>query len=278
MVFGGLLVIMLLTGINYQNSLIYLLTFVLGAIFVAAMHYTHRNLLGLELTLVAAGDAFQGESSVFLLKARSETSEAVAINLTTATGDAAQVTVQPGEVAEVALHRTVTERGPVQMGRIHVETRFPFGLLRAWSWMRPMTHGLGYPKLIKPPQAASGPEEGEHGRAQQRTDDMTHAEIRPWRRGDLSQRVLWKRYARTGEMVIAHWEGEASDPVWLDYSAYPGIDQESRLSYLAYRVVERSRRSESYGLRLPEETIKPDTGSAHQRRCLHALGCCGLTS
>ena len=33
-VFGVLLLIMLITGINYQNSLIYLLTFLLGAILV----------------------------------------------------------------------------------------------------------------------------------------------------------------------------------------------------------------------------------------------------
>ena len=46
-VFGILLLIMLITGINYQNSLIYLLTFMLGALFVGAMHQTHRNLSGL---------------------------------------------------------------------------------------------------------------------------------------------------------------------------------------------------------------------------------------
>ena len=46
-VYGLLLLIMLITGINYQNSLIYLLTFLLGAVFVGAMHQTHRNLSGL---------------------------------------------------------------------------------------------------------------------------------------------------------------------------------------------------------------------------------------
>src|SRR5690554_7811058 len=60
-VFGLLLVVMLLTGINYQNSLIYLLTFLLGALFVAAMHQTHNNLNGLELTLIQAGEGFAGD-------------------------------------------------------------------------------------------------------------------------------------------------------------------------------------------------------------------------
>ncbi len=55
-VYGLLLLVMLITGINYQNSLIYLLTFILGALFVGAMHQTHRNLSGLSVALVRPGE------------------------------------------------------------------------------------------------------------------------------------------------------------------------------------------------------------------------------
>jgi hypothetical protein len=61
-VFGMLLLIMLITAINYQNSLIYLLTFLLGAVLVGAMHQTHRNLSDLDLTLVQAGEGFASHS------------------------------------------------------------------------------------------------------------------------------------------------------------------------------------------------------------------------
>ena len=80
-VFAGLLLIMLITGINYQNSLIYMLTFLLGAVVVAAMHQTHRNLSGLELTLIQAGDGFAGDTIPFRLRAVSPRHDSLAISL-----------------------------------------------------------------------------------------------------------------------------------------------------------------------------------------------------
>ena len=80
-VFAGLLLIMLITGINYQNSLIYMLTFLLGAVVVAAMHQTHRNLSGLELTLIQAGDGFTGDTIPFRLRAVSPRHDSLAISL-----------------------------------------------------------------------------------------------------------------------------------------------------------------------------------------------------
>ncbi len=63
--FMVLLLVMLLTGINYQNSLIYVLTFMLGAVFVAAMHQTHKNLSGVQLILVKCDEGFVGEPIAF---------------------------------------------------------------------------------------------------------------------------------------------------------------------------------------------------------------------
>ena len=47
--FGGAVLLMLLAGINYQNSLAYGLTFFLLAVFVVAILHTYRNLAGLTL-------------------------------------------------------------------------------------------------------------------------------------------------------------------------------------------------------------------------------------
>ncbi|MDX1475418.1 MAG: hypothetical protein R3309_14690, partial [Reinekea sp.] len=80
--FGALLLIMLITGINYQNSLIYLLTFLLGTVFVAAIHQTHRNLAGLELTVTQGGAGFPGDRISYELKANVKDHDALAISLT----------------------------------------------------------------------------------------------------------------------------------------------------------------------------------------------------
>jgi uncharacterized protein (DUF58 family) len=275
-VFSLLLLIMLITGINYQNSLIYLLTFILGAVFVAAMHQTHRNLTGLDLTVVSGGEGFPGEALMFRLRASVSGHDALAIALACDDCRLDQQHVFAASPADLSLSLTPSRRGYFRPDRIRVESRFPFGLLRAWSWLRPVTAGVVYPRPLPAPEAASTVQDGDQSRQVRAVDGNDHADIRPWREGDMSQRVLWKRFARTGEMVIADWEGEQGSPHWLDYEAFRGVDRELRLSYLAHQVLERVQGNRPFGLNLPGQVIDPDVGRAHGNRCLKALAVFGL--
>ena len=131
MVFAALLLIMLITGINYQNSLIYLLTFLLGAVVVAAMHQTHRNLSGLELTLIQAGDGFAGDTIPFRLRAVSPRHDSLAISLFCDDNQLENQHVPAGQQEDMTLAIPSCQRGYLQPERIRVETRFPFGLFKA---------------------------------------------------------------------------------------------------------------------------------------------------
>src|SRR5690554_6555606 len=141
MVFGLLLVVMLLTGINYQNSLIYLLTFLLGALFVAAMHQTHSNLNGIEVALLQAGEGFAGDGIPFRFVFQAP-GEATAIELSDEAGQVVTVSVPGHGRIEGTLQIPSRERGYLCPERVRLETRFPFGLLKAWSWLRPVTAAL----------------------------------------------------------------------------------------------------------------------------------------
>lgn len=277
LVFGLLLVIMLLTGINYQNSLIYLMTFLLGVVFVAAMHQTHKNLSGLKLTLVQAGEGHVGERIPFVFRGAADASDAIAIKLSLPESGATLSHVLAHETADLVLMAKGDCRGYLLPDRVRVETRFPFGLLKAWSWIRPASAAIVYPKPITPPEGHwSTADEAESSDASVSVAGQDQAEFRPWRQGDLSQRVQWKRYARNGEMVIADWEGEQGSPSWLDYDAFPGVDTELRLSYLVAQVIERSKSQDAFGLRLPGIRIAPDSGPAHTAGCLRELAVFGL--
>ncbi|WP_296931415.1 DUF58 domain-containing protein [uncultured Marinobacter sp.] len=274
-VFGLLLLIMLLTGINYQNSLIYLSTFLLGAVFVGAMHQTHRNLSGLELTLVQPGEGFAGDDIPFRFRLKGGRDDAIAILLSCDESGLAPVHVHSGQSRDVTLPVHSAHRGYLRPDRIRIETRFPFGLLKAWSWVRPVSAGVVFPRPIPAPEAFGTVEDGEESVDARSVDGNDHADIRPWREGDLSQRVLWKRFARTGQLVVADWEGEQGSPHWLDFNAYPGADHELRLSYLAFLVNERGRNGVRFGLSLPGQIIEPDSGPAHVSRCLRILATWG---
>jgi len=270
LVFGLLLVVMLLTGINYQNSLIYLLTFLLGALFVAAMHQTHNNLSGLELTLLQPGEGFAGEPIPFRFVLQAP-HDATAIALGEEAGGAVTLSVSGHDRVEGTLQVASRERGYLRPQRLRVETRFPFGLLMAWSWLRPVTPALVYPKPVVPPRAPEGSVEAGDTEAVSVSQGQDQVELRPWREGDLSARIDWKRYSRNGEMAVADWQGEQGSPQWLDFDGFPGVDHELRLSYLAALVLDRERTGEPWGLRLPGITIEPDLGNLHTRQCLRTL-------
>ncbi|MBD3641965.1 MAG: DUF58 domain-containing protein [Marinobacter sp.] len=274
-VFGILLLVMLITGINYQNSLIYLTTFLLGALFVGAMQQTHRNLSGLQLTVTQPGEGFAGDEVPYRFRASAGKGPAIAIRLSCEDSTLAPFHIPAGQARDVTLPVPSAHRGYLRPDMVRIETRFPFGLLKAWSWVRPISPAIIFPRPVAAPDAGSTVEDGDEDSAQHPTIGNDNADLRPWREGDLSQRVMWKRYARTGQMVVADWEGEQGNPQWLDFYAFAGADNELRLSYLAWQVLERAKGSTPFGLNLPGQVIEPDQGPAHVTRCLRALAVWG---
>src|ERR1700755_2634797 len=56
--FGLLLLVMLVAGLNYANSLALFLTFLLTGFTLVTMHHCHRNLLGASLDAAHASPTF----------------------------------------------------------------------------------------------------------------------------------------------------------------------------------------------------------------------------
>ena len=274
-VYGFLLLIMLITGINYQNSLIYLLTFLLGAVFVGAMHQTHRNLSGLAVALVRPGEGRAGDDVPFLLRVTAGKDAGLGLVLSVEDSSVEGVHVSPGESRDVVLPVPSAYRGYLRPDRIRIETRFPFGLLKAWSWLRPVSSGVAFPRPLPAPDTAGTVHDGSEAASSAPVAGQDNADLRPWREGDMSQRVMWKRFARTGQMIVADWQGEQGSPHWLDFHAFPGVDTELRLSYLAWMVADRVQKNARFGLSLPGDDIEPDSGSLHGERCLRALAVWG---
>jgi hypothetical protein len=65
--FAALLLVMLLAGLNYSNSMALLFTFLLAGFGLIAMHLCHRNLVGTMVRNAATVDAFAGEHGRVLL-------------------------------------------------------------------------------------------------------------------------------------------------------------------------------------------------------------------
>lgn len=275
--FAGLLVICLLTGINYQNSLIYLFTFVMGTVFFGTIMQTFQNLAHLRLTVVTVGEAQAGQPlPVSVRVVALDGSQRPAVSLSLPGRPAVTVNVEGHQGDPVVLALPTRRRGWVSCDDIRIESTFPFGLIRAWSFLRPARQGIATPKpLVADATVMANFQESDQDQGRlfvRGADDTT---LRGYREGDSLQRVQWKRFARSGQMVVADWEEPAGDPSWISWHDYPGVDPELRLSYMAARVDSLSLSEQPFGLEIPGQTLPPDSNPGHRRLCLRALGAFG---
>jgi uncharacterized protein (DUF58 family) len=277
---GALLLLMLLAGLNYANSLALLLTFVLIAFALVAMQLCHRNLLGLEVSAVLASPAFaggSGELRVTLANRGSEPRRQLEAMLPA--GAAALTDLPPGAQRPLELAVPAKRRGLLPLERLKITTTYPFGLFRAWTWLHTRTEMLIYPQPrgALPLPADRGGRPGERLAVSTGGDEW--AGLRPFRDGDSPRQVDWKAYAREAPLLVKEYVQGSAELRWLDLAQLPGSDLEVKLSQLARWIVEAEACGERYGLRLPGVELAPERGPEHRHRTLAALarfGCDAL--
>jgi uncharacterized protein (DUF58 family) len=275
LMFGVLLIIMLLTSVNYSLSLGYALTFLLVGVGVVSMLHTWRNLLGLTLRAGRAEPVHAGELAELGLTLHNPRGQArYAIELTVPrNAQSTLIDVAAGVDQLIAVALPTDQRGWQIAPRMRLSTRWPLGLWQAWAWWHPQVQMLVLPRLETPaaplPESSStGNEFNGRGRGE---DDFSA--IRAFREGDSTRRLAWKAMARSGrdDLLVLEFEGGGGQ-LWLDWSAMSAaLPPEDRLSRLARWVVDAESAGLSYGLRLNSVTIDRASGAAHRAECLQAL-------
>jgi protein-glutamine gamma-glutamyltransferase len=201
--YGALLLLMLVAGLNYANSLALLTTFLLVGLALVAMHACHRNLLGLRVAELSCPDGIEGAQAALRLRLANDSAQPrVGIELD-GTGQPPVTCNMPanGDVG-VSLRIATPLRGAQPVGRLRIMTTWPFGLFRAWTWLHAPHEVTVYP--------AMGPALRESGQA----DEWTT--LRPFRDGDSPRQVAWKAYARGAPLLVKEYNTSSA---WAPESA-----------------------------------------------------------
>jgi uncharacterized protein (DUF58 family) len=154
-----------------------------------------------------------------------------------------------------------------------VETVFPFGLFRAWAVWRPAGRLLAWPRPEEapPPLPTGNALPGPEANPRRAADGGEFDGVRPWRRGDTMRQVVWKKVARSNELVSRETAGSSRPEVWLDWGATALNGTEPRLARLAAWVLAADRAGIPYGLRLPGLELAPADGAVQRSTALEAL-------
>ncbi len=267
-----LLLLILLTAINYQNNMAYAVAFLLANLFIIAILHTYANLAGLSLHAVTATSAFPGQQSEFVLRLeRGRRSAHYGLRLAWPGGGDTQVSLVDRDSAELALFVPVGRRGWYHPGRLLLESTYPLGLLRCWTWVDLDLKALVYPQPVASPELPGAASDNPDGAAVPSSGSDDFYGFREYRRGDSLRQVHWKGLAKGQALQSKHYAAFADRSAWLDWEAFPGIPVEQRLSHLCYWALQCERGGEDYGLRLPGTEISPARGEAQLERVLTAL-------
>jgi len=270
--FALLLFIMLLGSINYSNSLGYFLTFLLTSLAVVAIFHTYNNLLKLNFGPAICIPDFAGNNTKFKVQVNNLNHQArFSVDAFTPQQKKTSTDIKENCISTIIIIHTFEQRGLVTLPRFTIESRFPFGLFRAWALIQFDQTQLVYPKPSSHTQLPIKDAGLSEGKKQLDTGTDDFKGLRSYTEGDPLQHIHWKSFARHQTLQTKEFSSTTSDELWLSYSDTTVSGMELKLSQLARWILLAEKESLRYGLRLPDTVIKPGTGLTHQENCLKQL-------
>jgi uncharacterized protein (DUF58 family) len=270
--FAIILYTMLMGSMNYSNSMGFMLTFLLAGMALVGMLYTYRNLVSLRLIAGHPKPVFAGDNvefPVYLQTANARPAFRIAAG--PHRKDLRTVDIASDGTSKVTIKVPALKRGWLQLDPIRVQTTFPLGWFRVWSWVAVDSRALVYPqpegRHRLPLYKAAGT-----GRKQSQTignDDFSG--IRRYQPSDPPAHIAWKALAKGHEVLTKQFSEQSGEELWLDWDSLPGLATEQRLSQLCLWVLNLHQQGKRYGLRIPGIEIKPNVGEQQRKTCLEAL-------
>lgn len=274
--FGAMLVVMIVAGVNYANSVALFLTFLLAGFALVSMHQCHRNLVRTVLISATATPTFARTPGALRVTLQNDAAfHRYGIEVTPPDGTAASRGIIGRGQVQIDASVNAPTRGIVRIDRFQVSSTFPFGLFRAWSWVHMPIEMVVYPRPdgALPMPADAGTKAGSRSRAHSGSDEWLG--LRPFRDGDSPRQVAWKAYARGAPLLVKEYSAMGAELRVFDFRRLAQLGVEARLEQLARWIVDAETHGERYGLIIPPYELEPDSGPQHRHQCLAALAMYG---
>ena len=272
LIFSLLLLTLLIGSINYEKNLGFILTFLLTGIGNVLLLATWRNIAGLKLKSGEALPVFAGETASFNVQIiNQQLLDRYSIAISQHGGEQDIVDCAANSQQLIHFNVTADKRGRLNAGRFRLYTGFPSGLFTAWTWLDLSMNCMVYPSPDKNTRLPvfDHSDSGDADIPGQGLENFSH--LRKYHQGDNISRISWKAAAKTDQLFTKEFIGAKPVSHWINWNDIPARDNEQRLSIMTALIIHAEKHQQTYGIKLPEEQIQPDSGSKHYHRCLTAL-------
>lgn len=270
----GLMLCLFILGTNYQNNVILMFCYFVFAILLLSMFHSYVSFVQYHISFspLQANFANQDASVNLHLKHKPNRSQLHALsNIAAYRKTPFMFQYLDDDANIVSLGRF--KRGRHTIGRLSIESIFPFGLFRCW------THLTVPDKLTVYPTPLAGPlklrQQNEQGKAGKSKNNKVNSDdlqgLREYRDTDPIYHVSWKHFAKGQGLLTRDFNENAALNGWLYFNDYLQGDVEQALSLLSYQIIELGTQDACFGLSIGNQQIMPSKGRAHQTQCLEAI-------
>lgn len=270
--FVALTILVYVLGINYQNNLVLLCSYLMLSFLLVNFVIAFSNLYNLTIKLTGLMPGFQHSGySVNLQLSNTANTASLAIEIDNA--PPYFVSNISSEVTKVSINVKQAKRGKHRVPRIKLFSRYPFGLVTTWSYLLSDNNVYIYPTPLAysihkinlndldvesdPQSNTKSLSENYHG-------------VRPYQDGDKVNRISWKHYAKNQVLATKDFSTGLSSEYVFSLNSVPG-NTEQKLQHLCYLLTHAEQEQLSYSLLLPKKQIALGSGKEHLTLCLEAI-------
>ncbi len=275
--FSLILLALFAIAIKFDNQAAFMMLFLLVAIGIISMHYTHNNVIGLEVSARGAKSVFVGENTQFPIQIINNSGKhRQAIWLMCA---GFKQVFDLGAKKQLLIDLPTINRGYLSCPEITLSSQFPIGIFFCWSKrFQSSQRCIVYPQ---PLDLIAFPDSGDNisqtqSKASIKNNNADYSGMKSYQPGDRPRDIHWPSLAKTQKLITVQHEDQSSSSVNLSWFSLPSyLSVEDRLSQLCFWVIDAHKTATRYQLEMPNHTIQFGSGSSHFHQCLKVLALWG---
>lgn len=277
--FSVILLALFAIAVKFDNQAAFMMLFLLVAIGIISMHYTHNNVIDLELNTGVAKPVFLGKNAQFPIKILNTSKQSRQAIWIMCAGYKQVFKVDTNDAFETLITLPTIKRGYLECPEITLSSQFPLGLFFCWSRRFQSTQRcIVYPHpldLVPYPESGDNSSEA-HSKLSVKNNQADYSGMKAYQPGDRPRDIHWPSLAKTHKLITVQHEDQSSSSINLSWYSLPRhLSVEDRLSQLCYWVIKAEKNDIRYKLEMPNHTIEHDSGTQHLQECLRILALWG---